>query len=131
MGRFSEYDLVRSGTSYLRLVWSSPEWRLFQVQHPTPIVAAPARLLRHSQSALTGSIPCARTVHVRVRWSKFLAARLTPAPRPPGSTNPATAGPPTPHVSARVRNDGSHWTTVTTTRAGTYQLRGSLRRLLR
>ena len=130
-GPFSEYDLVRSGTSYLRLVWSSPELAV------VPGAAPDAHRGGAGAAAAALAVGAHRLDPVRPHRARPGAVVEVPGrPAHPGTAaagidEPATARPLTPHVSARVRNDGSHWTTVTTTRAGTYQLRGSLRRLLR
>ncbi|SHG30312.1 hypothetical protein SAMN05443575_1966 [Jatrophihabitans endophyticus] len=127
VGPYPEYDLVRSRTPrYLRLVWRSPDWKLYRVGNPTPIVGAPARIVRHTQSTMSVSVPCACRIAVRVRYSKFLQASLVPATG--SGRRPTTSRP---EVVARIGDDGSDWTTMTTPRAGTYELSGSLRGLLR
>jgi hypothetical protein len=108
-----EYDLVRKQhLSYLTLIWHTEDWKLYEVKNPTPIVPKPARLVDLSQSHLTIEVPCACTLSLRIRWSKFLHAEDK---APGGASTPA-----------RVIDDGSGWTTVTTTVPGTYVLRGSL-----
>jgi hypothetical protein len=118
-----EYDLVQAGrTRYLHLIWGNGDWQLFRVGNPTPVVGSPAAVLAHDQKSMTITVPCACTIVVRVRWSKFLAAaRQQAAPKGVGTVDA------TPRVSAAVDNDGSGWSTVTTTQPGTYVLSGSLR----
>ncbi len=124
VGTYPEYDLVRNRTpDYLQQIWRTDHWRLFRVADPTPIVAAPARIVAHTQSTLTVTVPCSCRVDVRVRYSKFLEARLL---RPAGSV-PAD----TPEVTATIADDGFLWTTMRTPQPGTYQLSGSLRGFLR
>jgi hypothetical protein len=118
---YPEYALVRSGRAhYLREVWSNDDWRLFRVASATPIVGEPGALLGHDQKSMTLQIPCSCTVPVRVRWSKFLVATLQAGPA-------AKSVDADPEVTAKVADDGSGWTTVTTTEPGRYVLRGSLR----
>lgn len=112
-----EYDLVaHGGIGYLSEIWHDPHWKLFQVLTPTHIVSAPASVLAYSQAALTIRIPCACTVNVRVRWSQYLDAVL----KHPAATSGAKP------VTARVADDGSGWTSVTTPRPGDYVLSGNL-----
>ena len=122
---YPEYDLVASGDApYLREIWHTPQWRLFQVEHPIPIVSPPATIVGHTQSTLTVDVSCRCTVNVRIRYSKFLdAARRVPA----GSTPRPGRG----AAKAVVADDGSHWTTITTTVPGRYVLSGSLSGFLR
>ncbi|MBN9620733.1 MAG: hypothetical protein J0H43_13545 [Actinobacteria bacterium] len=115
----AEYALVQTGkASYLHRIWSSAQWQLFQVDDPTPIVARPASMVGNDQKSMTISVPCACTIGIRVRWSKFLVAtRQDPDPevRP---------------VLGRLVDDGTGWTRLTTSEPGTYVLRGSLKGLL-
>ncbi|MCW2594815.1 MAG: hypothetical protein JWP39_703 [Jatrophihabitans sp.] len=128
VNKYPEYTLVAQHSApYLTRIWSNADWELFRVSNPTPIVAHPAVLVGHTQSAMTIDIPCTCAVTVRVRWSKFLSA-----------TAPASGGPPSPAgtkaqptVDAAVTNDGSGWTTITTIQPGYYFLRGSIGGLLR
>ena len=71
----------------------------------------------YSQSQLTIRVPCACTFSVRVRWSKFLRA------------DPATAAGASP-ARAQVIDDGSGYTSVTTTAPGNYVLHGSVHHAL-
>ncbi len=125
VGAYPEYTLVREHRApYLHQIWSDTRWQLFAVTDPVPIVGTPGTIAAHTQSSMTVRIPCACTISVRVRWSKFLdGALLRPKPKPGVR--------PLPPVSAVIRNDGSGWTTVTTTTPGSYLLRGSIRGLLR
>lgn len=117
-----EYDLVaKGGIGYLSPVWRDANWRLFRVEHSTPIVAAPAAVLGRSQASMRIRIPCACTINVRVRWSQYLDARLEA---------PATAGA-SPAVDAPVTDDRAGWTRITSPRPGTYVLSGHLGGFLR
>ena len=107
VGDYPEYDLVKSGrATYLHQIWANRHWKLFRVANPTPIAGAPARVLGYTQSTMTLRIPCTCTVDIRVRWSKFLDAKLQVV-RPTAAVSrsvrvPRPARRP-PQVSARSR----------------------------
>jgi hypothetical protein len=123
VGGYPEYTLVQKHQArYLHRIWRNADWELFRVADPTPIIGRPGSVVTHDQKSMTIQVPCACTIPVRVRWSKFLTATLQVAAAQPGKLVDAV-----PSVPARITNDGSGWTTLTTTRAGSYVLRGSLR----
>ncbi|MEU4334004.1 hypothetical protein AB0F59_05190 [Micromonospora lupini] len=93
----AEAELVEGGLPYLTPVWTGPHWRVWAVADPTPLVAAPAELVRADGAALTFRAPTAGPVAVRVRHSRWLAAS----------------------GGATVAADGD-WTTVTVPHAGEY-----------
>ncbi|MGW0507429.1 hypothetical protein [Micromonospora sp. NPDC003241] len=95
----AEAELVTAGLPYLTEVWSDPDWRLYAVTDPTPLVGAPAELVRAGGASVTFRTSDAGTVPVRVRHSRWLTAS----------------------GGATVTADGD-WTTVTVPRAGTYTL---------
>jgi hypothetical protein len=124
---YPEYTLVQSGSApYLQQIWRDKDWQLFRVADRTPIVGHPASVLAHDQKSMTIIVPCKCTIAVRLRWSKFLTAVLqAPDPSGPGTVDAK------PLVRADLVDDGFGWTVLTTRKAGTYVLRGSLRGLLR
>lgn len=123
--KYPEYQLVKDHPPrYLHRIWSSHDWQLFRVDNPTRIVGQPGAVLAHEQKSMTISVPCACTLPVRVRWSKFLAATLQVRDRH-GELVDAV-----PQVQAKVNDDGMGWTKITTTRPGTYVMRGSIMGLL-
>jgi hypothetical protein len=130
VGNYPEYDLVKSGrATYLHRVWSDPHWKLFRVDNPTPIAAAPARLLGYTQSTMTVHVPCACIVDIRVRWSKFLEATLrepTPTAARSSAPHPSASTARQPEITAKVLDDGSGWTKIVTPKPGDYVLSGSL-----
>lgn len=110
-----EYQLVRRHRApYLTEISRDQRWILYRVQHPTPIVAAPQRLLAATQAELRIAVSCRCTFAVRVRYSRFLAA-----------VDPTTAR------TAVIADDGTGWTIVTTLAPGTYVLRGEVTHPLR
>jgi hypothetical protein len=125
-GLYPEYKLVSSGRpSYLTRIWGDSKWDLFRVQNPTPIVASPASVIGHDQKSMTLRIPCDCTVAVRVHYSRFLTAVLQTRSALTGQTTDAK-----PLDRARVADDGTGWTVLTTQEPGIYVLRGSLTGLL-
>ncbi|MET8123918.1 hypothetical protein [Micromonospora sp. NPDC005189] len=95
----AEAELVEGGLPYLTPVWSGEHWRVWAVADPTPLVAAPAELVRADGAAVTFRAPTAGPVAIRVRHSRWLAAS----------------------GGATVAADGD-WTTVTVPRPGDYTL---------
>ncbi|WP_405430420.1 hypothetical protein [Micromonospora sp. NBC_00617] len=93
----AEAELVEGGLPYLTPVWSGAHWRVWAVADPTPLVAAPAELVRADGAALTFRAPTAGPVAVRVRHSRWLMAS----------------------GGATVTADGA-WSTVTVPQAGEY-----------
>ncbi|WBB79907.1 hypothetical protein O7606_00385 [Micromonospora sp. WMMD882] len=69
-----EAALVAGGLPYLRQVWSDDTWRLYAVTDPTPLVAAPGRLLAADPGGVRFTAPAdAGDLLVRVRWSRWLS----------------------------------------------------------
>ncbi len=66
-----EAALVTAGLPYLTEVWHDQNWRLYAVADPTPIVAAPATLIRQDGAAVTFDAP-AGVIELRVRWHRWL-----------------------------------------------------------
>ena len=119
---YPEYALVSAHRpSYLHEYWHNRHWTLFRVADPSPIVSAPATLQGYTQSSMTVRAPCACSVHVRLRWSKYLEATL----RPPKAT-----ALPRRQVQVGLQDDGTGWSVLTTPRPGTYVLHGSARGIL-
>ncbi|RQW95463.1 hypothetical protein [Micromonospora inaquosa] len=70
----AEAALVEGGLPYLTPVWSDQHWRVWAVVDATPLVAAPAELVRVDGAAVTFRAPTAGPVAVRVRHSRWLTA---------------------------------------------------------
>jgi len=71
----AEADLVDAGQPWLEPVWSDDHWRLWRVRDPTPLVAAPARVLAGDADSVSIDVPAAGSVRVLLRWSPWLAVR--------------------------------------------------------
>ncbi|HEY1175497.1 MAG TPA: hypothetical protein VGF17_05015, partial [Phytomonospora sp.] len=95
----AEAALIAGGLPYLRRVWTSPDWTLYEVDGATGVVSAPAALVSSRADALTFDAPEAGDYLVRVRPLRWLEVN----------------GPGTP----RWRTQGA-WTTVTVTEPGRY-----------
>jgi hypothetical protein len=82
-GAIGENALIATGLPYLHEVWSDLHWRLYSVNRPTPIVAAPARVTATSDTGLTVDVPAPGSYLVRMRWSPYLVVdggQVTRAP---------------------------------------------------
>jgi hypothetical protein len=113
--KYPEFALVSSGRlPYLHEVWKSPDWTLYRVSDPTPIVAAPQKVLTYSQSKLILRATCACTFSVRIRYSRYLRAD------PVSGSGRAT-----------VVTDRSGYTSMTTSVPGDYVLHGTVTTLFR
>jgi hypothetical protein len=67
-----ERDLVATGLPYLRRIWHNADWTLYLVDGATSIAEAPARLVRQYPDRIEVYAPEAMTVHLRLRWFKWL-----------------------------------------------------------
>jgi hypothetical protein len=68
-----EVALIDRGLPYLRLVERTRHWRIYAVQHPTPIVQRPAHLNALGANWLQLGVPRAGAVLIRVRYSPYWA----------------------------------------------------------
>jgi hypothetical protein len=85
-GVTGEAALVRAGLPYLKEVWRDRDWRLYNVERPRPIIAAPARVMRLTDTGLTIWVPKPGRYLLRMQWSPDLAIdggqiRQTPGDR--------------------------------------------------
>ncbi|MDG4832323.1 hypothetical protein O7627_23875 [Solwaraspora sp. WMMD1047] len=67
-----EAALIATGLPYLRQVWRDQTWRLYAVDDPEPLVAAPAQLVESTAAAVRFRLDRPADVLVRVRWSRWL-----------------------------------------------------------
>ncbi|RAG81921.1 MFS transporter [Streptacidiphilus pinicola] len=96
-----EVALIRSAPPFLRPVWQSDSWQVYEVTDPTPLADPPARTQRADAAQVLLTVPIAGTIRLRVPWSRWLAAHG------PGS--------------ACLRRDGD-WTALRVGAPGTYRL---------
>jgi hypothetical protein len=100
----AEARIVDTQPAYLKPVWRSPEWDLYQVV-PTAHLALGADVVRVEATRLTLRFHHAGSAEVKVRWVPYLAATPTSDPSARGC----------------AQADGE-FTTVTVTAAGDYVL---------
>jgi hypothetical protein len=105
-----EARIIRSGPAYLRPVWRSLDWRLFQVKGSSGLVSGSARLVRLDADQLVLEPTRTGRVLVRSRYSRYWGV---------------TAG------DACVRRGPDGWTEVDVARAGPVALTANLGSLLR
>jgi hypothetical protein len=67
-----EGQLVRSGLPYLREVFASRHWRVYEVLGATPLLSGPGRLLAVGEDSLRLRAAAAGELLVRVRYSRYL-----------------------------------------------------------
>jgi hypothetical protein len=67
----AEGQLVAHGQSYLQLIWTTPQWRLYRVIDATVLVSG-ARVISVTGAAVTMETTRAAIVHTRIRWSPYL-----------------------------------------------------------
>jgi hypothetical protein len=99
----TEAMLVGSGLPFLHQLWKGEHWTVYAVVHPTATVMG-GRLVSQDAESVTFVAASPRTVHVRVRWSRWLTLD----------------GP-----DGCLRRDGT-WTEVTARRPGTYRISSAL-----
>ncbi|TDB77015.1 hypothetical protein [Micromonospora sp. KC723] len=92
-----EAELVLAGQPYLREVWRNPDWRLYVVSDPAPLVSAPGRLVSADQARVRFTSDRVGDVQVRVRWSRWLSL-----PGGDGCLRPGPGG----WTEVRVRTPG-------------------------
>jgi hypothetical protein len=67
-----ETTLIDAGMPYLQKVWSNQHWTLFAVENPTPIVNAPAELVRYGSDRIVVNAPANSEIALRIRWFRWL-----------------------------------------------------------
>lgn len=67
----AEARLIEKGLPYLRPVWRSRDWRLFEVKDRTPLVQEPARLLSLGSDTFAIEAPRPGAYQVRLRWTPY------------------------------------------------------------
>jgi hypothetical protein len=68
-----EARIVDNGPAYLREVWHSRHWRLFEVRRATPLAGRPAVLSELSSDSFTLRAPTAGTFLVHLRFTPYWA----------------------------------------------------------
>ncbi|MET8509721.1 hypothetical protein ABZV60_34695 [Streptomyces sp. NPDC004787] len=68
-----EAGVVEAGQSYLKEIWSDANWRLYEVQKPTPLAALPAVVKQSTASGMTVAVPGEGSYLLRIHYSPWLA----------------------------------------------------------
>ncbi len=68
-----EVALIDRGLPFLRLVYRTPHWRVYAVQHATPIASGSATLTALGPNSLQLQAQTTGTTELRVRWSPYWA----------------------------------------------------------
>lgn len=105
----TEAALVRAGQPWLKRVWQDAGWTIYQVRGATPLVEAPAEVVRGDDAELVVRMPEAGSVTIRVAHSPWLRV---------SGVGGATGG--------CLRQDGE-WTRLTVPKGGTYRLDSAYR----
>lgn len=72
IGGGRERSLIEGGLPYLTEVWHNPDWILYKVSHPQPLVSRPAHLVDFDAAELVVDLATPATVTVRIPWSPWL-----------------------------------------------------------
>ncbi|MGW2018089.1 MFS transporter [Streptomyces sp. NPDC001927] len=68
-----EAKLVGDGLPYLKQVWSDANWRLYEVDNPTPLADPPAKVRRAGANEVVIEVDTPGRVLIRVPYSPWLA----------------------------------------------------------
>lgn len=66
-----EADLIASGPDYLREILQTPDWTIYRVTDPEPMVEPPARLTGFGTDTFSVRSPRPGTFRVAIRWSPW------------------------------------------------------------
>lgn len=120
----AEGQLLRSGrVAGLRLVWSTPDWKLWKVTFGPGLVSGPAVLTGLEPDHLTLVASAAGPITVRVRYTKFWSVSSGPAcvgPAPLPVTEPGAG------ATAATSSPPFQWTLVTALGPGPIQVSASV-----
>nr|WP_308368849.1 MFS transporter [Streptomyces sp. ISL-36] len=72
-GAEREAELVGAGLPYLKQVWSDANWRLYEVDNPTPLADPPAEVRRAGANEVVIEVDTPGRVLIRVPYSPWLA----------------------------------------------------------
>ncbi|MCC3771881.1 MFS transporter [Streptomyces sp. UNOC14_S4] len=126
----AEAKLVLKGQPYLREVWNDANWRLYQVDAPTPLADPPAVVDKVEANEVTITVKAAGPVLIRIPYSPWLSvvdkdgkAVQPPKPGPHGEPPVNVHGCLTKQVQeARGAQPEDAWTLLHAPRAGTYRI---------
>ncbi|MFC8276123.1 MFS transporter [Streptomyces sp. NPDC057271] len=133
-----EAELVADGLPYLKQVWSDENWRLFEVENPTPLANPPADVLRAGANEVVIEVDDPGRVLIRVPYSPWLAlvdengGKIEP-PQETEASKAAREESPTELekeflnesgclLRAEADGEGDEWTELLAPKAGVYRL---------
>ncbi|MFE0701595.1 MFS transporter [Streptomyces sp. NPDC058872] len=133
-----EAELVDEGLPYLKQVWSDANWRLYEVEDPTPLADPPAQVQSAEENEVVIRVDSPGRVLIRVPYSPWLAlvdengGKIAP-PQETEASRLAREESETelPKVfaneegclfSAEADAEGDEWTELVAPRAGVYRL---------
>ncbi|MFF9914356.1 MFS transporter [Streptomyces sp. NPDC013457] len=133
-----EAELVGDGLPYLKQVWSDENWRLFEVDDPTPLANPPADVLRAGANEVVIEVDGPGRVLIRVPYSPWLAlvdengGKIEP-PQETEASKAAREESPTELekvflnesgclLKAEADGEGDEWTELLAPKAGVYRL---------
>ncbi len=126
----AEAKLVVKGQSYLRQVWNDDNWRVYEVDAPTPLADPPAVVDRVEANEVTITVKSAGPVLIRIPYSPWLSVvgKDGKAVQPP---KPGPHGEPAVNVNGclmkqvqepRGVQPEDDWTMLYAPRAGQYRI---------
>jgi hypothetical protein len=87
-----EQRLVLSGLPYLRLIWSSPQWRLYRVTEPARMALGALHVTAATDTEIRLDATSAGWALVRTQYSRLLVVRSLTDPAVTGCVAPADNG---------------------------------------
>ncbi|HEX3898082.1 MAG TPA: hypothetical protein VHW74_02845 [Mycobacteriales bacterium] len=70
-GSTREAALIKTGVPYLNQIWSNANWRLYEVDDPTPLASAPATVVSQEDTGVTVHVPLPGRYRLRLIWSPY------------------------------------------------------------
>ncbi|MGW2204315.1 MFS transporter [Streptomyces sp. NPDC001774] len=133
-----EAELVADGLPYLKQVWSDENWRLFEVENPTPLADPPADVLRAGANEVVIEVDGPGRVLIRVPYSPWLAlvdengGKIEPPQETEASKAAREESPAELEkvflnesgclLKAEADGEGDEWTELLAPKAGVYRL---------
>ncbi|MGW6567805.1 MFS transporter [Streptomyces sp. NPDC054975] len=137
-GAEREAELVGDGLPYLKQVWSDANWRLYEVDDPTPLADPPAKVRRAGANEVVIEVDSPGRVLIRVPYSPWLAlvdengAKIEPPEETEASKKARDESPVELDkiflnesgclLKTETDADGDEWTELLAPKAGVYRL---------
>jgi hypothetical protein len=68
----SEAALISLGLNYLHPIWHDGSWTVYAVEHPQPIIPAPAQVVSSDETQVAFDVPAPGPLTLKLRPTKFL-----------------------------------------------------------